>query len=140
MSDFKSTKGGFTVQEIEQMAKKYRFEVFYCLAFILAALFSKIFNLMGYSLLLTAIGGIVGLIFPAYIERGMIKILSFTLRQEKMTQIMIGLMIVAIAVILSPLLFLCVGLIAGKALHRDAVIQRGKFSHEEQSDDTYPHS
>ena len=140
MGDNNPLKGGLTVQEIEQMAKKYRFEVFFCAAFLLAALFSKIFGMMGYSLILTAIGGILGMIFPARTERVLIQILSFTCKQEKITQILIGSVLIILSIIFSPAIFFAIGSVAGKALHRDTVIQKGKNAHGDYHEESGYHS
>lgn len=130
MADFKSMKGGFTVQEIEQMAKKYRFEVFFCGAFILATIFSKIFELMGYSLLLTAMGAVVGMILPSYTEKLLHSILAYVCKQEKVTQIVIGVILLVISVVLSPVIFLMIGFVSGKSLHRETVMHKGKNLHD----------
>jgi hypothetical protein len=140
MADNKSLKGGFTVQEIEQIATKYRFEVFFCTAFILAALFSKIFDIMGYSLLLTAIGGTLGMIFPAHVERILVQVLEFTFKQEKITQIIIGVVLLILAIIISPAIFFLIGAVGGKALHRDIVVQKGKFRSGSRDDEGSGHA
>jgi hypothetical protein len=111
------------------MAKKYRFEVFFCGAFILATVFSKIFDLMGYCILLTAIGAVLGMVLPSFAEKILHSILSYVCKQERVTQIIIGVILLAIAVILSPLIFLMIGLFSGKAMHRDTVMHKGKNLH-----------
>jgi xanthine/uracil permease len=142
MADNKSTKGGFTVQEIEHMVKKYRFEVFFCGSFILAALFSKIFDMMGYSILLAAVGGVISMLIPGRIEHFMQMVLEFVCKQEKITQIVMGTILLVISVVLSPVVFLILGLAGGKSLHHDTLVQRGKFLHGSDSskDSTRGHS
>ena len=133
MAENKSSKGGFTVQEIEHMVKKYRFEVFFCGSFILAALFSKIFGMMGYSLLLAAIGGLVSMLIPGRIEHFTHMVLEFVCKQEKVTQIVMGTILLVVSVVLSPVIFLMLGLAGGKSLHHDTLVQRGKFLHGSDS-------
>ena len=133
-------KGGFTIQEIEQMAKKYRFEVFFIASFVLAALFSTIFDMLGYSVLLAAAGAVIGMIFPVHADKILGQVLEFTCKQEKVTQIVIGVILIAISVVLAPVIYLIMGLVCGKALHRDTVAQKGKMSGSNYHGDSERHS
>ena len=127
-------KRGFTVQEIESMAKKYRFEVFFCLAFVLAALFSYIFSMMGWSVFLCALGGIIGMLIPNHTEKWLGHLLSFCCKQEKVTQIIIGVILLALSVIISPLIFVLLGLMGGKSIHKDTLHHKGQHLHENLDD------
>jgi len=143
MSDNRANKGGFTVHEIEHMVKKYRFEVFFCGSFLLAGLFSMIFeNLMGYSILLTVVGAIVGALMAGRIEHLMNTILEFICKQEKITRIIIGVVLLILSIVVSPVIFAMIGLAGGQSLHHHTLIQRGKFlrEHDSDKDSTRGHS
>ena len=127
-----NNKNGFTVQELEHIAKKYRFEVFFCAAFILAALFSKLFNLAGFSILLTAVGGVIGMIFPSRTHKIIGQILEFTCKQERVTQIVIGIVLIILSIVIAPVIFLLIGAICGKAIHHDTL--QCKSNHSQDSD------
>lgn len=123
-------KQGFTVQEIENMAKKYRFEAFFCISFVLAALFSWIWPMAGWSIFLAAIGAIIGMLIPNHIEKWMGWMLGFTCKQEKVTQIIIGVILLILSIILPPLIFVILGLMGGKAIHKDSLHYKGQHLHE----------
>ncbi|MDN3504461.1 MAG: hypothetical protein P0S95_02660 [Rhabdochlamydiaceae bacterium] len=122
-------KQGFTVQEIENMAKKYRFEAFFCVSFVLAAIFSWLFTMWGWSIFLCALGGIVGMLIPLQIDKGMGWVLSFTCKQEKITQIIIGVVLLVISIVLCPVIFIILGLMGGKSLHKDSLHHKGQHLH-----------
>ncbi|MBI5273797.1 MAG: hypothetical protein HY860_01940 [Chlamydiales bacterium] len=113
MEGKKQNKEGMTVQEIEGIAKKYRFELVFCLAFILAAAFSYLFSMEGWSVFLAAVGGIIGICLPKHIERFEEICFRFIYKQEKITQIIIGVVLLVLAVFISPLVFLLLGLMGG---------------------------
>jgi len=127
MGDNKSTKGGFTIQEMEHLVRKYRFEVFYCAAFVLAVLFSKVFSMMGFSLMLAAAGGIVGMLLPGRTDRIVHLVLEFVCKQEKIMQLVMGIGLLVISVLLPPVTFFVLCTAGGVELHRDTTIQRNKF-------------
>lgn len=122
-------KRGVTVQEIESMAKKYKFEVFFCLSFLLAALFSYFFSVMGWCVLLLVIGAILGMLIPTHIEKTISTLLQVSCKQEKVTQIIIGVILLLLSIVLSPVICLLLGLIAGKSLHRDMIHHKGQHLH-----------
>ncbi len=136
MTTNKPIKGGFTVHEIEQMAKKYRFEVFFLSAFVLATLFSKIFDVMGYSLFLTMIGSIIGMVFPVKLDKILSSVLEFICKQEKITQIILGSIFVLISIVLAPVTFFAIGSFAGKALHRDTAMIKSQYADQNQDDES----
>jgi uncharacterized membrane protein len=119
MMDPNKLKEGMSIQEIESFAKKHRFEVFFSLAFILAAIFNFVF-FSGWSLLLAAIGGIVGVAMPAFVEKVLTMILEFVLKQEKTTQIVLAAVSLVLCIFLPPLVFALLGISGGKSLIRKA--------------------
>jgi hypothetical protein len=114
-------KEGVSVKEIEAFAKKHRFEVFFCLAFIFACFFSFVFFGPGWSIFLAGIGGILGVIMPARIELLTKKISHFIFKQEKTTQIVLGVVGLVISIILPPIIFLLLGLHGGKSMHHQVM-------------------
>lgn len=127
MGDNKLTKGGFTIKEMEHLARKYRFEVFYCAAFVLAVIFSKAFSMMGFSLILAAAGGIVGMLLPGRTDRIVHIVLEFVCKQEKIMQLVMGIGLLVISVLLPPITFFALCITGGVDLHRNTIIQRNKF-------------
>jgi uncharacterized membrane protein len=55
--------------------------------------------------------------------------LGYVCKQERVTQIIIGIILLVVSVILSPVIFLMIGFVAGKALHRETVMHKGKNIH-----------
>ncbi len=119
-------KEGVSVKEIEAFAKKHRFEVFFCLAFIFACFFSFVFFGPGWSVFLAGIGGILGVIMPARIELLTKKISHFIFKQEKTTQIVLGVVGLVISIILPPIIFLLLGLHGGKSMHHQVMTVHGE--------------
>lgn len=117
----KKSKEAMTVQEIEDVAKKYRFELFFCLSFILASLFTSSFFGTGWSIFLAALGGILGVWFPAKIEKFFAASFQFLFHQEKVTQIVLGVVGLILSVFLPPLIFLLLGLMGGKGIYSDVL-------------------
>lgn len=117
MDDNKQNKEGMTVQEIENIAKKYRFELVFCLAFILAGVFAYLFSMEGWSIFLSAIGGIVGICLPKHIDKFGSICFRFIYKQEKITQIIIGVVLLVLSIFISPLIFLFLGLMGGVEIY-----------------------
>ena len=115
-------KEGVSVKEIEEFAKKHRFEVFFCLLFLLAALFSLwgTFS-VGWSILLGMAGAIVGVVFPGKTDPLIKKILQFALNQDKIIQIIFGVVALLLACIFPFLIFLVVGAVGGRAVYEMAL-------------------
>ena len=103
------------MKEIESFAKKHRFEVFFCLSFVLACFFSFVF-FAAWSLVLAAIGAIVGVALASSVEKMMKNMLGFVLKQEKTTQLVLAAVGLVISIFLPPVIFLLVGLSGGKNL------------------------
>lgn len=108
-------KDGVSVKEIEDFAKKHRFEVFFCLAFVLAYIFSFVFFKAGCLLFATA-GGILGALFPAHAYNATKNALKFVFKQDKTVQIVLGIVVLILCIFLQPLTFFVVGVIGGRGL------------------------
>ena len=107
---------GVSVKEIEAFTKKHRFEVVFTLALVLACFFSFIFFGTGWAIILAAIGGVLGVIFPGKIEAVSKKIFAFVFKQEQITQLILGVVLLIFAVFLPPLIFLVLGFGGGTKL------------------------
>ncbi|MDN3508242.1 MAG: hypothetical protein P0S94_04910 [Simkaniaceae bacterium] len=114
-------KEGVSVQEIENFGKKYRLELFFCIIFILATFFSRFLYGLGWSVFLAGIGGIIGIWIPKKIERATIGCFRFLRRQKSMTRWILAGVCFVLSVFLPPLVFAIIGLVAGHALHHNAM-------------------
>jgi hypothetical protein len=113
-------KEGVSVREIEDFARKYTTEVFSILAIIVATASSCWdFFLSGPKMatFFAALGCILVILFPMPIEKGIKNVYRFMLKQEKSTQIILGVVKVIIALFIPFLLFTFLGLLAGTAYH-----------------------
>ena len=109
-------KEGVSVKEIEDFTKKHRFEVIFCIAFAFACFFSFAFFGPGWSVTLASIGGILGLLASSRIEGLSNKGVQFFTKQENMTQLILGGVIVIISIFLPPLIYLFLGAHGGKSI------------------------
>ena len=109
-------KDGVSVKELEGYAKKRRFEIFFCLLFILASLFTLVFWGPTLSIFVAGIGGIISVFMPAKIESISKKMAHAVFSNEATTQLIIGIVALIIAIFLAPVIFLLVGLHAGKSM------------------------
>ncbi len=109
-------KDGMSVRDIEGYAKRYRFEIFFCLLYIFASLFTLIFWGAAISVFLTGLGGILGALFPHKIAMFSKKTSAFIYRHDKTTQLIIGIAALAAAIFVAPLIFLITGLQGGRGL------------------------
>lgn len=114
-------KEGVSLKEIEQFAKKHRFEVFFALLFILACFFSFIMWGTGLAVSLAALGAILGVLFPGKVEFFSKKGMEFVFKQEDTTQIILGVVALIIAIFLPPLIFLKLGVHGGKDIYHRSV-------------------
>jgi hypothetical protein len=119
--DGNKSKEGVSVKEIEAFAKKHRFEVFFCLAFILACLFTFVLWGPGWSVIAATIGAIIGILFVGKITHLSKMIFSFTFKQEPTIQLVIGIVGLILAIFLPPLFFLLLGLHGGKDMQHWAM-------------------
>lgn len=115
--DENKSKEGVSVKEIESFAKQHRFEFFFCLTFALAFLFALIMYSEFWSIGAVALGGILGVLFSGKVAHFSKMVLHFLFRQEKTTQFVLAIAILILAIFLSPLIFLLVGLHGGKDLY-----------------------
>jgi hypothetical protein len=111
-------KKGVSVKEIEEFTKKHRYEVFFCILFLLAC----IFGIVGYfraawNIFCVMAGGILGVIFPHKVESFLGKIFGFIFKQDKTIQIVLGAVALILAIFIPFIIFLVVGLIGGRTMH-----------------------
>jgi hypothetical protein len=112
-------KSGVSVQEVEDFARKYTIEVFSVLAIVIGAISSMFDYFTGpkFSILFVAIGVFLGVFFPAPVEKGLKQFYSFTYKQEKMTQLIIGCVKIVVGLFIPFILFGAIGLLAGTSYH-----------------------
>ncbi len=112
-------KDGVSVEEIENFARKYTSEVFAAIAIVVASISSAFdfFTGPGWSLLLAGLGAVIGIIFPNPIENFLAKTYSFVQKQEKSTQIIIGVVRIIIGLFIPFVIFAMMGLLAGSSYH-----------------------
>lgn len=112
-------KEGVSVQEMEDFARKYTTEVFSVLAIVIGAVSSMYDFFTGPKLTIAfvTIGLILGVFFPAPVERGLKQFYSFSYKQEKMTQMILGCVKIVVGLFIPFFLFGAVGLLAGTSYH-----------------------
>lgn len=112
-------KEGVSVREVEDFAKKHTIEVFTILAIVIGSISSMYDFFIGprMTILFLAIGIILGILFPAPVEKGLKQFYSFTFKQEKMTQIIIGIVKIIVALFIPFIFFGVMGLLAGTSYH-----------------------
>lgn len=118
MDDHK--KEGISVKDIENFTRQHRFEVFFCLAFVLAFFFGLIMYGAWWSVLATIVGAIVGMLLPQKTSEFSRKAFAFFQKQEKTVQLILGIVLLILAVFLPPLIFLIIGLHGGKDIFSSA--------------------
>lgn len=119
--DENKSKEGVSVKEIEAFAKKHRFEVFFCLAFVLACFFTFVMWGPGWSILTTAIGAILGVLLPTKIAQLCKTICQFVFKQDQTIQLVLAIVMLVFAIFIPPLIFLIIGLHGGKDLNLTAM-------------------
>lgn len=125
-------KEGVSVQEVEDFARKYTAEVFTVLAIIVASISSMYDYFTGpkMAILFLALSTVVGIFFTAPVDRGLKQFYSFQAKQEKMTQLVIGLLKIIVALFIPFILFAGLGLLAGSSFHyymrRSEIIMENK--------------
>lgn len=112
-------KEGVSVQEMEDFARKYTVEVFTVLAIVIGAISSMYDFFTGPKLTIAfvAIGVILGVFFPAPVEKGLKQFYSFSYKQEKMTQLILGCVKIVVGLFIPFVLFGALGLLAGTSYH-----------------------
>lgn len=109
------SKDGVSVKEIENFAKKHRFELFLCLSFLLACFFSFVF-FAAWSLILAAVGGVLGVLTANKVEAIFKKATQFCMKQEQATQLILGIAGLILSIFLPLITFLVLGAAGGKYL------------------------
>jgi hypothetical protein len=115
--DGHKSKEGVSVREIEEFTKKHRFEVFFCLAFVLACFFSFVMFGPGWSVVAASIGAVVGILLSGKVTHASKTIFSFIFKHEQTTQLVLGIVFLVLAIFLPPLYFLLLGMHGGKDMH-----------------------
>lgn len=112
-------KEGVSVREIEEFAKKHRFEVFFALLFGFACIFSLIgYFSAGWSVLLMTGGGILSVLMPQKMEELLKTAFSFVFKQDKTVQIVMAVVSLIFAVFIPFLVFFLLGVAGGRKLHQ----------------------
>jgi hypothetical protein len=108
-------KDGVSVHEIEGFVKKHLAESFIVLAVIIGTISSvfDFFTRPSWSLIFAGIGAIVSIIFPEKISELMEKCSCFLKKQEKASQIVIGIVRIVLAIFIPFVIFAEIGLLAG---------------------------
>jgi len=115
--EVKKKREGVSVKELEGYAKKHRFEIFFCLLFVFASCFSLVFWGRGiFSVFFAGVGGIFGVFFPTKVDHFLHKMYAGLLKQEGTMQIIIAIVALIVAIFIAPIIFLLVGLHAGKGM------------------------
>jgi hypothetical protein len=93
--------------------------VFAVLAIIVGAISSAFdfFTGPGWTIVFTGLGTIAAIFFPAPIEKGLKQIYSFTSKQEKTTEMILGGVMLVVAIFVPFIFFAFLGLLAGTSYH-----------------------
>lgn len=115
----KKFKEGVTVREIEEFARKHTTEVFTVLALIIGAISSSwgFFTGPKLTILFVALGAILGIFFPVPTEKGLKQLYGFTYKQEKTTQLVLGIVKIVVGLFIPFILFGIFGLLSGTSYH-----------------------
>jgi len=114
--DEEKKKEGMSVKELEGYAKGHRFEIFFCLLFVLASLFTLVFWGPTLSIFLAGIGGVISVFLPSKVENFSRKMAGTLFKKEGTTQMIIAIVALIVAIFVAPLIFLIIGLHAGKSM------------------------
>ncbi len=115
--DGNKPKEGISVREMEAFAKKHRFEVFFCLAFILACFFTFVMWGPGWSVVAAAVGAVIGVLLVGKVTHFSKMVFAFIFKQEKTIQLVLGIVALILAIFIPPLFFLLLGIHGGKDMH-----------------------
>lgn len=112
-------KEGVSVQEVEDFARKYTTEVFSVLAIVFGSISSMYDFFTGpkLSIAFVAIGVILGVFFPVPVEKALKQFYSFSYKQEKTTQLILGCVQIIVGLFIPFVLFCGIGLLAGTSYH-----------------------
>ena len=129
----KKLKEGVSVQEIENFGKRYRFEIFFVIYFVLATLLTFLFFGAIWSIFLAGGGGILGIWLPKKIDKAARAAFQFVFKQEKATKLILAIVGVIISFFLPPLVFFFLGLMGGTGMH-SAASKVTKLHEEKESE------
>lgn len=116
-------KDGVSVREIEDFAKKHRFELFFCLMFFLAFIFGAFGFFKSFWSIAAFMGGaIVGVLFADKIEGLLKKVLDFVFKHEPTMQLILAIVALVVAIFIPFLVFLATGLAGGRFLYVQATL------------------
>ncbi len=112
-------KEGVSVREIEEFARKHTVEAFFVLAILIATISSAFdfFTGSGWSVIFTSLGLILAVFFADRFEAGVKRCCQFFHKQERFTQIVLGVVKIVLALFVPFVLFFIVGVLAGTAYH-----------------------
>ena len=119
--DGNKSKEGVSVKEIEAFAKHHRFEVFFCLGFVLACFFTFVMWGPAWSIIATAVGAIIGVLLSGKVTHFSKMIFQFVFKHEQTTQLVLAIVALILAIFVPPLYFLLIGLHGGKDMHHWAL-------------------
>lgn len=105
---------GISVKEIEEYAKKNKFPVALALGVFLACLFSIFLDMTRASVIALSAAALVGIFIPGKIAYFAKKMYAFIGKQEKTTQLVIGVVYLVLSIFFPPAIFVVLGLHAGK--------------------------
>lgn len=115
-------KEGVSIKEIESFAKNHRFEVFFCLLFLLACL-SGLFEIVfktRWNILLLFAGAILSIFMPKSVDGLLKKTFQFVFRQDKTIQMVFGIVSLIIALFFPIAIFFLLGVAGGYFLYQKA--------------------
>lgn len=110
-------KDGMSIREIEEFAKKNRFDVFLCVLFFIACVFAFVWG-TGWSVIAAFLGTGLGILCSNKIEVFSKKGVLFLLKQESTTQIVLAVVLLVLAVALPLIYFFILGAQGGRSLHK----------------------
>jgi hypothetical protein len=127
-------KEGITVEQLENFGKSHRIEIFFCIIFILSSICSFFLFGPGWSIYAAGLGGIIAVWMPRHVGSLALATFHFCVAQHKVTKIVIAVFGLIVAIFLPPLVFLCIGAMAGRGFHRHAaesLKMKGSDKHRE---------
>ncbi len=112
-------KKGVSMNELEGFASKHMTETFSVLALVIASVSSAFDFFTGpkLTILFLFAGTLAAILLPVAAERGLKQLYTFTFKQEKVTEIILGAVKVLVAIFIPFLFFGLIGLLAGTSYH-----------------------
>lgn len=118
-SRFEPFKEGLSLEELEHFATQHTTEIFSFFAFVIAVVSSAFHFFTGpkIAIFFLAIGALAALFSFTTVERWLKQFYCFTIKQEKMTEIVLGCVKIVVAIFVPFFFFLLIGLLAGTSYH-----------------------